>query len=283
VADAVAAHQPGAPPESADLLDELLVVARNAAAAGARTATSWARRRGELEVSEKAAADDLVSQADHDAEREIRAVLECRRPGDGVLGEEGGATEGSTGIDWIVDPIDGTTNYLYDRPDWAVSVAAVRAEDGQALAGVVLEPARDRATEARLGGGTWSAGQPVRRRPVALERAVVELNLGRGAQRELAGPMVAALFPRVRDLRRGGSAASALVQVADGRADAFWGPGLQAWDGAAGMLIVTEAGGQVGDLGGQSPAAWPASGDVLAAVPGLWEPLHAVLADTYPG
>ncbi|MEV7046541.1 inositol monophosphatase family protein [Amycolatopsis sp. NPDC051061] len=258
-------------------LDELLSVAREAAGEGARTAMSWRAR--ELVVEEKAASDDLVSQADRDTEQTIRTVLARRRPGDAVLGEEAGATAGAGRVRWIVDPIDGTTNYLYGRPDWAVSVAAADATDGTLLAGVVVEPVLGRTTEARRGGGTIADGAAV---PALnqddLSRALVELNFGRPPQRELAGRVIDALLPRVRDLRRGGSAAAALAQVATGRADAVWAPGLQPWDCAAGVLLVQEAGGMTGDLEGPTPGTWPAGGDVLAAADSLWHALKEILA-----
>jgi myo-inositol-1(or 4)-monophosphatase len=261
---------------------ELLAIARRAAEAGAEVASAWARRREELRVEEKAAADDLVSQADRDAEAAIRAVLAERRPQDGILGEEDGAIAGRSGIEWLIDPIDGTTNYLYGRPDWAVSVAAVQGANARTLAGVVAEPALGRISEACRGAGAWSGGRRLRRRgPVELERALVEVNWGRPQQRGRAGDLLGALGPRVRDVRRGGSAAAALAQVADGRADAYWGPGLQAWDGAAGALIAAEAGAEVGDLDGPRDGDWPAEGNVLAAAPGLWEPLAQLLRGIY--
>lgn len=257
----------------------LLVAAEEAAAAGAEVAMSWWRRLGELEVEEKSASDDLVSVADRDAEQAIGSVLSALRPDDAILGEEYGERSGASGIRWLVDPIDGTTNYLYGRADWAVSIAAASEHDGRILVGVVAEPVLGRITVASAGGGTWSGGQ--RRRCARcgdLSRALVELNLGRGRQRELAGRLVAELRPRIRDLRRGGSAAAALAQVADGRADAYWGPGLQPWDGAAGALLVREAGGVVGDLGGPSAGEWPVSGNVLAVgARDLWEPLRELL------
>jgi myo-inositol-1(or 4)-monophosphatase len=260
----------------------LLALAGRAADAGAEVASAWARRRQELRVEEKAASDDLVSQADRDTERAIRKVLREARPEDGLLGEEDGMDPGRSGVHWLIDPIDGTTNYLYGRPDWAVSVAAVSSADSRTLAAVVAEPALGQTTEAALGEGAWSDGRRLRRHlEVDLERALVEVNLGRPAQRGHAGELLRALLPRVRDVRRGGSAAAALAQVADGRADAYWGPGLQAWDGAAGALIVSEAGGSVGDLEGQTGGDWPAGGDVLAAPPSLWGPLREVIRGVY--
>lgn len=262
-------------------LDDLLGLARDAARAGARTAASWRGRAHRLLVEEKAGPDDLVSQADRDTERAVRAVLSEHRPHDTIWGEEEGTTVGHGGVRWIIDPIDGTTNYLYGRPDWAVSVAAADTAGDRLLAGVVIEPALGLLTEARAGTRTTANGTPVA--PLGqndLTRALVELNFGRPAQRPMAGPTVSALLPQVRDLRRGGSAAAALAQVATGRADALWAPGLQPWDCAAGILLVQQAGGTAGDLTGPVPVpgSWPRSGDVLAAPAGLWKPLRALLA-----
>jgi myo-inositol-1(or 4)-monophosphatase len=261
---------------------QLLNLAREAAIAGAEVAVKWSRHREELEVEEKAGPDDLVSQADRDAERAIRGVLSRARPEDGVLGEEDGDQVGESGVRWLVDPIDGTTNYLYGRPDWAVSVAAVRAEDSRTLAAVVAEPELGRLTEASLGGGAWSEERRLRcSRCADLSRALVEINLGRPEQRDRAVDLMRVLAPRLRDVRRGGSAAAALTQVAAGRADAYWGPGLQSWDAAAGLLIASEAGGVVGDLNRPSGGDWPDGGDVLAAAPALWEPLREILRGIY--
>jgi myo-inositol-1(or 4)-monophosphatase len=259
----------------------LLDVAREAAAAGAAVALRWRDRAQALTVEEKAAPDDLVSQADREAEAAVREVLAARRPADAVLGEEAGAQDGTSRIRWLVDPIDGTTNYLYGRPDWAVSVAAADA-DGRLLAAAVVEPALGRTTWASAGGGTWADGRRVPSlQQDDLIRALVELNLGLPSQKHAVPAVLAALIPAVRDVRRGGSAASALAQVATGRADAAWVPGLQPWDCAAGVLLVGEAGGTVGDLAGPTPGAVPVSGDVLASSPALWEPLRALLAPAY--
>lgn len=264
--------------------DELLAVAQAAAEAGAGVALDWRERADSLPIEEKTGPRDLVSHADRDAEKAIRRVLSAHRPDDSVLGEEGGTSPGTSDVMWAVDPIDGTTNYLYGRPEWAVSVAAVRRSDRRILAGVVAEPMLGRTTVARAGAGTIACGRHVTvrtERPLA--EALVEVNLGREDQRLLAGPMITALAPHVRDVRRGGSAAVALAQVATGRADAVWAPGLQPWDCAAGVLLVEEAGGVVGDLGKRCPGTWPSGGDVLAAGAHLWEPLRALLAPVYAG
>lgn len=261
---------------------ELMSVALSAAEAGARVAMSWLDRIGDLQIEEKAGPRDLVSRADRDTEDAIIAALLEARPNDGVLGEERGVIVGSSDVEWAVDPIDGTTNYLYRRPDWAVSVAAMRRSDQRVLAAAVCEPMLGKATSATWGEGAWSAGRPVTMRTQnSLDQALIEVNLGREDQRGRAGAMIDALALRSRDIRRGGSAASALAQVATGRADAVWAPGLQAWDGAGGVLLVHEAGGMVGDLTGPTPGCWPRSGDVLAAASPLWEPLRRLLFPIY--
>jgi myo-inositol-1(or 4)-monophosphatase len=261
---------------------ELMSVALSAAEAGARVAMRWLDRIADLEIEEKAGPRDLVSRADRETEDTIIDSLLRARPDDSVLGEERGEIVGTSDVEWSVDPIDGTTNYLYQRPDWAVSVAAMRRCDQRVLAAAVCEPILGRVTTACRSGGTWSAGRRVRiQAKASLDQALIEINLGREDQRGRAGAMIDALAAHSRDIRRGGSAASALAQVATGRADAVWAPGLQAWDGAAGALLVHEAGGTVGDLAGPTPGRWPRSGDVLAAAPALWAPLRRLLTPIY--
>lgn len=269
-------------------LDELLGVAGQAAQAGAAVALAWRERAGELTVEQKSGPGDLVSQADRESEDAVRALLAHRRPDDAVLGEEHGAdTAQPGGLVWVVDPIDGTTNYLYGRNEWAVSVAvcevAADGQPGQVLAGVVTEPAVHHTTAARLGGGTTGNGRPVRVLPTSeLALAVVDLGLGRAARRARAGALYAELVPRVRDVRRSGSAASALAQVATGRAEACWSPDLAPWDLAAGVLLVREAGGTVGDLDGVVAGGLPPR-DVLASGPALFDPLRRLLRGVYDG
>lgn len=262
--------------------EDLLSLAKDAARAGERVALEWFHRLDRLPAEEKAGPRDLVSQADRDTEDAVRAVLGKARSHDAILGEEAGRSAGTSDIEWLVDPIDGTTNYLYGRPDWAVSVAARRLSDKAIVAAVVSEPVVGRMTAASLGQGTWVEGTRMTiLDPVDLERVLIEVNFGRAEQRPFAGRMVDGLVPYVRDVRRGGSAACALAQVATGRADAAWLPGLQPWDGAAGLLLVHEAGGIVGDSTRESPGAWPESGDVLAAGPHLWKSLQQLLISAH--
>lgn len=280
-------------------LEGLLDVARAAARAGADVAVDW-QRRGTLRVEEKTAAYDLVSQADRDSEAAIRAVLAERRPGDSILGEEAGASgDPSSRVTWVVDPIDGTTNYLYGLDQWAVSVAAVRTDPGSpeaagatgggpaaglgpVLAGAVLEPTVDRETYARSGGGTYCNGEQVHVRGTAdLRHCLIDIGFGSRKYRHLVGTLAQRLAFEMRDVRRGGSAATSLALVATGRAEAYWGPGIAPWDIAAGVLLVTEAGGMVGNLQGPSGGLLPAGGTCLATGSNLFDPLSGLLRQVY--
>jgi myo-inositol-1(or 4)-monophosphatase len=261
---------------------DLLKVAGEAAAAGAELALSWWNNLDQLTIEQKTGPSDLVSQSDRQVEDAVRAVLSHHRPDDGVLGEEGGEVLGTSGITWVIDPIDGTLNYLYGLPDWTVSIAAARSQGDEVLAGVVVAPVLDRVVAACSGGGTTLNGRPVRVRDSAdLDHALVSINFGRGDRQTRAGRMIDALVPRVRHVRRGGSTAAGLAEVATGSVDAAWTPGAQPWDIAAGVLIVREAGGVIGDLDGVIEGGWPTSGEVLAAPAGMWEPMRALLAQAY--
>jgi myo-inositol-1(or 4)-monophosphatase len=261
---------------------ELLEVAREAAAVGAELALSWWKNLDQLIIEQKTGPSDLVSQADRQVEDAVRGVLSHHRPDDGVLGEEGGELLGTSGITWVIDPIDGTLAYLYGLPDWTVSIAAARPAGEEVLAGVVVAPVLDRVVAACTGGGTTLNGRPVRvRSAAALDHALVSINFGRADRQTKAGRMIDALVPRVRHVRRGGSTAAGLAEVATGSADAAWTPGAKPWDIAAGALLVREAGGVIGDLDGVTGSGWPASGEVLAAPAGLWEPIRALLARAY--
>ena len=235
-------------------------------------------------VATKTSPTDVVTEMDRAAEELIRKRILDARPGDAILGEEGGQTGGGqTGdgaVRWIVDPLDGTVNYLYGLPDWSVSIAV--EVGGTVTAGVVCAPLRRATYVGTLGGGAWlhSAWEPAPRRlacssGVPLARALVGTGFSYAAgQRAAQGGVVAQLVPRVRDIRRAGSAALDLCSVASGLLDAFYEAGLHAWDGAAGGLIAREAGAEVGGLRGQ-PAG---EAMTLAAGPGLFAELHDVLA-----
>ncbi|MBI0301248.1 inositol monophosphatase [Streptomyces sp. PRKS01-29] len=218
---------------------------------------------------------DVVTEMDIAAEKLITDLLARRRPRDGVLGEEGSSTEGSSGVRWVIDPLDGTVNYLYGLPSWAVSIAA--EQDGETVVGVVTAPVRGETFHAVLGQGAWRNGERVRCRPAApLEESLIGTGFGYVRERRIGQARVlGGLLPRVRDIRRGGSAAIDLCDVACGRLNGYYERGLNPWDYAAGALMAREA----GALTGGRPGV-PASTELtIAAAPGLFEPLRGLLDD----
>jgi myo-inositol-1(or 4)-monophosphatase len=253
--------------------DELLEVAVAAARAAGGLLRERAAAGGVRALATKSSPTDVVSEADVAAEQAIREVLDERRPGDAVLGEEGGVSAGESGLRWIVDPLDGTTNFLYGNPQWAVSVG-VHDEAG-AVAGAVLDPLRDelfvaaRGGEARLGDEVLRGGDPGE-----LGAALVGTGFGYDAAvRERQAAVLAALLPRVRDVRRAGAAALDLAWTAAGRLDAYFERGVQPWDTAAGALLCERAGLAVIDL----PAQDGLPAGILVAPPGLAEELTALV------
>jgi fructose-1,6-bisphosphatase/inositol monophosphatase family enzyme len=209
----------------------------------------------------------MVSDADRAAEEAISRLLRSERPSDGLLGEEGMSLEGASGRRWVVDPLDGTTNYLYRYRAWCVSVALEDADGG--LVGVVHDPLGGETFTAVRGQGAFVNEAPIRVREGAdLSRALVATGFGydpevRAGQAEL----LRRVLPQVRDIRRAGAAALDLCHVAAGRLDGYFERGLKAWDLAAGALIVREAGGAVLPLVGGRPgiaAAGPNLIDELA-------------------
>lgn len=194
--------------------------------------------------STKSSATDPVTEADRAAEATIVKLITQERPGDGLLGEEGAARESETGIRWVIDPLDGTVNYLYGLGNFAVSIAAEDA-DG-ALVGVVHDPVIKRTFHAVRGVGASVDGRPLHvNDPVPMARALLATGFGYDPQiRRLQGALIGRLLPRVRDIRRIGSAALDLCAVARGSADAYFEEGVRAWDIAAGALIAEEAGAQ---------------------------------------
>jgi myo-inositol-1(or 4)-monophosphatase len=219
----------------------------------------------ELRVSAKSTPTDLVSEADHAAERLIRERIAAARPDDGVLGEEGGDRAGSSGIRWVVDPLDGTVNFLFGIPQWAVSIACEDA-DG-ALAGVVYDPVRDELFSAERDGTATLDGAPISASTRQdLATALVGTGFGYDAEvRRAQAAVVARLLPDVRDIRRLGAAAIDLVWTACGRLDAYYEHGLNPWDLAAGRLICERVGLEVRDL----PPVGPSAPGVLVAPPAL--------------
>lgn len=206
----------------------------------------------------------MVSEADRAAEAEIVAMLRSERPDDGLLGEEGASVEGSSGRRWVVDPLDGTTNYLYGIPHWAVSIAV---EDGSGpLAGVVFDPVAGELFAAGRGGGAELRGShPLRvREGATLDRALVATGFSYDPdRRERQARVLSHVLPRIRDIRRAGAAALDLAWLATGRLDGYWERGLHSWDWTAGRLIVTEAGGVVRDLTGSPQGLIAAPGNLI--------------------
>ncbi|HEY8771510.1 MAG TPA: inositol monophosphatase family protein [Thermoleophilaceae bacterium] len=220
-------------------------------------------------LDSKTSATDPVSDADREAERAIRELLEAERPHDGLLGEEGSRQAGESGRRWVVDPLDGTVNYLYGIPQWCVSVAL--EDSSGALAGVVLDPIRQELFASERGQGTSLNGGQVRVSGAnELGRALVATGFSyEPVHRAEQAEVVSRLLPRVRDIRRAGSAALDLAWVAAGRVDGFYERGVKPWDWAAGRLLVEEAGGATRELPGEPfglVAAGPALIDDLAAL-----------------
>jgi myo-inositol-1(or 4)-monophosphatase len=226
----------------------------------------------------KSTPTDVVTESDTAAETLIRERLLAARPEDAILGEEGGSQDGGSGVRWLVDPIDGTVNYLYGIPQYAVSIAAQR--DGDAVTGVVHNPASGETWTATRGGGAYLDGRPVRESGCdRLELALVATGFGYDAgRRARQAAILQQILPSVRDIRRAGAASLDLCAVAMGRVDGYYERGLGPWDLAAGALIAEEAGAVVGGLAGA--AAGPDL--VIAAGPALFAALHDLLAPLRP-
>src|SRR5215207_2513554 len=209
-----------------------------------------------LGVDAKSTPTDLVTEVDRECERWLAARLAELRPADALLGEEGAERTGGSGVRWLLDPIDGTVNFLYGLRPYAVSVAAERG--GRVVAGCVHDPTSGDTFSAALGAGARLDGRPVGGRWLApaLDRAVIGTGFGydaglRGGQ----GRVLAGVLPRVGNVRRLGSAALDLCYVAAGRLDGYYEHGLKPWDRAAGALVAAEAGARVTGLRGRPPGA----------------------------
>lgn len=198
-------------------------------------------------------------------------MLGDERPDDGVLAEEGSRSEPAGGRRWLVDPLDGTTNYLYGYPTWSVSIALEDAEGG--VCGVVFDPSRGETFRATRGGGCELNGAAVRVRDhERLDTALIATGFGYSADlRAAQSRALTEILPRVRDIRRGGSAALDLAWLACGRVDGYFERGLSPWDWAAGRLLVAEAGGEVRTLSGEPTGAVAASPALCAQLAALLE------------
>jgi myo-inositol-1(or 4)-monophosphatase len=251
-----------------NLRDELLALAQRI---GCEAAAILMDRPADLQVETKTTAIDVVTQMDIKVEAFIVKELLAARPDDGLIGEEGAVRPSKSGITWVIDPLDGTVNYLYDLPGWNVSIAA-KDEEGQ-LVGVVTAPSINSTWWATRGGGAFFNGRQIScNDPVELNRAMLATGFQydtahRGAQIE----HVSALLPVIRDIRRNGAAAVDICHVAMGRVDGYFEHGLKEWDWAAAGLIAREAGARFG-LYGQAPYMM-----TLAAGPALYSELERVL------
>ena len=273
--------------------EALLRIAMAAATEAGGLLASWRRDERPEVVDTKSSPTDVVTEMDRRSEALITSRIRAHRPGDAVLGEEGGQTaggpagDGSDGgrpgrVRWVVDPLDGTVNYLYGLHDWAVSIAA--EVDGIVVAGVVEVPRHGETFTAVAGQGAWLHRGDARvalhcTSGVPLGQALVGTGFGYDSgRRQVQGEVIAALLPYVRDIRRGGSASVDLCSVAAGRLDAFYERGLNYWDFAAGGLIAREAGAVVGGLAGQAESTSMA----VAAGPGLYQQLDSFLTRLNP-
>jgi myo-inositol-1(or 4)-monophosphatase len=253
---------------------ELRVIAAEAARAAGELLLERFVAGGERATGSKSSPTDVVSEADLAAERAIRELIGARRPGDAILGEEGGETQEGEGLRWIVDPLDGTVNFLYGVPQWCVSVA-VHDDDG-GVAGVVFDPLRDELFAGERGGVPTLNGVAVAASESSdLATSLVGTGFAYSAEvRELQAAVVSRLLPVVRDVRRMGSAALDLAWTAAGRYDAFYERGVQAWDIAAGVVLGECAGLSVRTLEAEGVA--PAG--VIVAPPGLIDALAEIVS-----
>jgi myo-inositol-1(or 4)-monophosphatase len=218
--------------------------------AATRAGSMLMNRPRDLEVMSKSTPTDVVTIMDKNSERLLENFLLGTRPNDGILGEEGASVDGTSGVVWVVDPLDGTVNYLYDLPGWAVSVAA--KFEGVTIAGCVYAPSIKRTWSAALGTGAWLNGAAIFcNDPVKFESSLVGTGFSYSAdERLIQGQVVQKLVSQIRDIRRGGAAAVDLCYVASGSLDGYFEHSLNPWDIAAGELIVREAGGVVSNLTG---------------------------------
>jgi myo-inositol-1(or 4)-monophosphatase len=247
------------------------------------------RPRGLAVLGTKSSVNDIVTVMDQRSEALLRSHLLGARPDDAILGEEDGASEGTTGITWVIDPIDGTVNYLYEIPAYCVSVAAVIGDAGtpgqwRPVVGAICNPLSGQVFHARIGGGAFvladGADTAIRVNPVdELLKSLVATGFGyRPEVRARQGEVLGAILPEIRDIRRAGSAALDLCAVACGTVDAYYESGLNPWDLAAGWIIATEAGAVVSGLNDLAPGEEA----VIAAGPGIHAPLLSRLQALAP-
>jgi myo-inositol-1(or 4)-monophosphatase len=237
------------------------------------------RSEGVSVAASKSSSVDIVTEADRETEALIRRLIADARPDDGFFGEESDASSSSSGLHWIVDPIDGTVNFLYGVPHYAVSIAAVEGEPDPltwtARAGAVFNPASGELFTATNGGGAFLGADQIHVAPaVELSQALIATGFAYdSAMRGHQGAVVARLLPQVRDIRRYGTASLDLSFVAAGRTNAYFERTLSPWDHAAGALIAREAGARVSGLDGAAPS----KDFIIAAEPTVADRLEELL------
>ena len=246
------------------MTDDLALAERAARAAGEVLMSYFGRAAEGLDV--KSSPTDPVSDADREAEEAVHRIIAEERPDDGIIGEEGASTSPTSGRTWIVDPLDGTVNFLYGLRTWAVSIA-LEDPDGLVL-GVVFDPVDRECFTAMRGEGAMMNGRSIRVNGCSsLGHAMVATGFSYEAEeRARQAELLTKLLPRIRDIRRAGAASLDLAYVAAGRVDAYYERGLKRWDEAAGRLLVEEAGGVVRDLVGEPAGLLAAGTPELAAL-----------------
>lgn len=254
-------------------LDSLLGVALDVADLAARH-LAVASQRDDLVIDTKGTVTDMVTDVDAATERLIVERLAELRPHDAIVAEEGTGIDGTSGVEWVIDPLDGTTNYIYRHPGYSVSIGAT--VDGVDSIGVVADPVHNEVFSARRDGGAFLNGTRIHgSRLDDLALALVSTGFSYSAtERRRQALVVAEVLPHIRDIRRMGGAALDLCSVACARVDAYFERGLQRWDLVAGSVIAAEAGMRVGDLDGGPPSG----AYCIAAPPMLFGPLTELLA-----
>jgi myo-inositol-1(or 4)-monophosphatase len=258
-----------------DARDELLALATDLATRAAELLVDGLGRTRAV-VDTKSSPTDMVTEMDEASEVLIVEGIAAARPEDAIVAEEGTAVAGGTGVRWVVDPLDGTTNYLYGLPGFAVSIAV--EIDAVAEVAAVCDPLhRDLFTAVR-GRGAWRNGEPIHASVQSdLSRALIGTGFSYDPERRARqAAVLATVLPRVRDIRRYGAASIDLCWVGAGRLDGYYERGLAPWDYSGGALVAREAGALTEDLDG-SPPSWDFT---LAAGPALFESLRALLAGT---
>jgi myo-inositol-1(or 4)-monophosphatase len=252
---------------------DLLELAVELATTAGRFALAGRRRHAEVASTTKSSPTDEVTEWDRAAEALVVERLTERRPNDGIVGEEGTSRRGTSGVDWYVDPIDGTTNFVYDLPSWCTSIGV--AVDGELVAGAVHVPVTDELFTAAVGAGAWRDGQRIAASSCTdLRLALVATGFAYDpARRREQAERLVGLLPAIRDIRRLGSAAIDLCHVACGRVDAYVEAGLNPWDSAAGLVIAAEAGCVASDARGGTVGF----DDLVVAAPGVHAALLAAL------